>query len=82
LHVKDIDVETASDSDIWEYAKKHELIIVSKDSDFHQKSFLYGPPPKVIWIEKGNCSAKEITKLLRKSFGQIESFANDAKSAF
>lgn len=82
LHVKDIGMEKASDSEIWEYAKKHELIIVSKDSDFHQKSFLYGPPPKVIWIEKGNCSTKEIIKILEVSFGQIELFVNDGESAF
>lgn len=82
MHVKDIDMEKSSDSEIWEYAKKRELIIVSKDSDFHQKSFLYGPPPKVIWIEKGNSSTKEIIALIEKSVEQIKSFASDVESAF
>lgn len=82
LHVKDIGLEKATDSEIWEYAKKQDMIIVSKDTDFHQKSFLYGPPPKVIWIKKGNCSTKEIINLLQKSSGVIKSFVDDSQSAF
>jgi predicted nuclease of predicted toxin-antitoxin system len=29
---------------------------VSKDADFHERSFVLGPPPKVIWIRRRNCS--------------------------
>jgi predicted nuclease of predicted toxin-antitoxin system len=25
-------------------------MIVSKDSDMHQRSFVFGHPPKVIWV--------------------------------
>ena len=31
---------------IWEYCIKEELLIVSKDTDFREKSFLEGFPPK------------------------------------
>ena len=34
-----------SDTQIWEYAKEHDFVIVSKDSDFRQLAFLHGPPP-------------------------------------
>ena len=47
-------LEQANDADVWEYAKHHGLTIVTKDSDFHQLSFLYGPPPKVVWLRMGN----------------------------
>ncbi|MFN2406960.1 MAG: hypothetical protein ABR594_12965 [Pyrinomonadaceae bacterium] len=27
---------------------------MSKDSDMHQRSFLLGAPPKVVWVRLGN----------------------------
>jgi len=75
-------LETSSDTEIWEYAKSNDYIIVSKDSDFHQRSFVLGFPPKVIWIQKGNCSTDEIQIILRKHFCNIEAFINDDQSSF
>lgn len=31
---------------IWQYAREHGLIIVTKDEDFQHLSVLYGAPPK------------------------------------
>ena len=39
-----------SDEQIWDYAKKHNLTIVSKDADFSNKILLKTPPPRVIHI--------------------------------
>ena len=39
----------ADDKTIWRYAADNGLLIVSRDSDFHGWSTLYGFPPKVIW---------------------------------
>jgi predicted nuclease of predicted toxin-antitoxin system len=47
-HVRNIGLKTADDSIIWLYAKNNGYIIVSKDSDFHQRSFVWGYPPKII----------------------------------
>lgn len=49
----DVDLDAATDRGIWEYAAEHELVVVSKDSDFRQLAFLYGPPPKVVWLRVG-----------------------------
>lgn len=38
----------------WDYAGFHGFVIVSKDNDFRQLSFLKGPPPKVVWLSIGN----------------------------
>ncbi len=67
-HIRDIGMEEADDSDIWDYATQNGYVIVSKDSDFHQKSFLYGHPPKVIWLRVGNCSTNTIVSLLRTQY--------------
>jgi predicted nuclease of predicted toxin-antitoxin system len=45
----------ADDQQIWEYARAQGLIIVSKDTDFRERSFVDGHPPKVIWLDVGVC---------------------------
>jgi predicted nuclease of predicted toxin-antitoxin system len=81
IHVKDVNLERSTDSVVWDYAKENNYIIVSKDSDFHQRSFFHGPPPKVIWINKGNCSTETILTILRTQFDSIEIFSK-SKSSF
>ena len=52
-HVADLRLDTATDRAIWDYAGTHGYVIASKDTDFRQLAFLYGPPPKVIWLRVG-----------------------------
>lgn len=81
MHVSAVSLEQADDEDIWNYAGSNVLIVVSKDSDFRQRSFLFGPPPKVIWIARGNCSTSEVEMLLRGSRSDILAFDSDPGSA-
>jgi predicted nuclease of predicted toxin-antitoxin system len=46
VHVRDVGLASTDDAAVWEYAKENALTIVSKDGDFHQRSFLYGHPPR------------------------------------
>lgn len=81
VHVREVGLRDADDTTIWEYARLHELAIVSKDSDFQQRSLLYGSPPKFIWLRVGNCPVKTIEDLLRKHSVAIHTFGLDnAKS--
>ena len=82
LHVRDAGLESADDIDVWSFAREQELMIVSKDSDFRQFSFMYGHPPKVVWIRRGNCSTAEIASLLRDRYDDIATFHNDENGAF
>ena len=50
VHVHDVGLKTADDSEVWKYGQDNSLIICSKDSDLHQRSFLLGFPPKVVWV--------------------------------
>jgi predicted nuclease of predicted toxin-antitoxin system len=45
-------------------------------------SFLRGPPPKVIWIRRGNCTTADIKALLRSSRTEILAFGAEAEAAF
>lgn len=42
IHVREIGFIKATDTEIWQYAGENGLTIVSKDSDFQQRSLLYG----------------------------------------
>ena len=75
--VSEYGLKNSDDASIWNFAKRKKYIIVSKDSDFHQLSFLYGAPPKFIWIRKGNCSTKEIEIILRKNYLAIKHFSKN-----
>jgi predicted nuclease of predicted toxin-antitoxin system len=55
-HVRLVGLERVDDEAIWNFAQANGYVIVSKDSDFHQRSFLRGFPPKVVWIRCGNSS--------------------------
>ena len=74
LHVKNCGLSRASDSEVWEYAKSQGFTIVSKDSDFQERSVLWGSPPKVIWLRLSNCKSAEVTEVLRNSQRVVERF--------
>lgn len=74
-HVKTLGLTNTDDAIIWEYAKTHDFIIVSKDSDFHQRSLLYGHPPKFIYLRLGNSPTSRIVEILRNNFTQILLFS-------
>ena len=82
LHVRDIGLETADDVDVWEYAKDHGFMIVSKDSDFRQLSFALGHPPRVVWIRRGNCSTSQIESILRGRYDDLVAFSQDEPGSF
>jgi predicted nuclease of predicted toxin-antitoxin system len=48
-----------TDNEIWEYAKTHDLVVVTKDADFSDRIIFHAPPPKVIHIRVGNMRMKE-----------------------
>jgi predicted nuclease of predicted toxin-antitoxin system len=82
LHVGGIGLAPAPDRAIWAHAQNHDLVIVSKDEDFHRLSVLHGPPPKVIWIRLGTCSTDAVIRLLRTRRVEIEGFVAHGEAAF
>lgn len=81
-HVEDVGLGGASDTEVWDYAGKNGFAIVSKDSDFHQRSFTLGAPPKVIWLRIGNCTTAQIEKLLRDKVIKVLAFDADTGASF
>jgi predicted nuclease of predicted toxin-antitoxin system len=81
-HVGPLGLAEADDEAIWAYAARHGFAIISKDSDFHQRSFLRGAPPKVIWIRLGNCTTASIETVLRHAQEALAAFERDEAAAF
>ena len=55
-HVQDIGMGAAADRMIWEHAKAHGMVIVTKDEDFPLLADRQGSiPPQVVWVRLGNC---------------------------
>ena len=82
IHVRDVQLQTSDDDTVWDHANQQQLVIISKDSDFRQRSFLFGGPPKVIWIRRGNCSTNEIEAIIRSHHDDLLAFDQNESAAF
>ncbi|MEQ1860113.1 MAG: DUF5615 family PIN-like protein [Chthoniobacteraceae bacterium] len=76
-HVKAHSLTRTDDLLIWSFAQEHGYTIVSKDADFHQRSLVFGHPPKLVFLRIGNCPTNRITELLRSSHGLLSAFEAD-----
>ena len=81
-HVRNVNLHEAGDPTVWEYARAIGFAIVSKDEDFHQLSFRYGAPPKVMWVRIGNCTTADIEQALRRYHTDILNFDANEEGAF
>ena len=71
-HVRQAGLDRADDDAIWRFAKEGGFAIVTKDSDFQERSQIAGGAPRVVWIRRGNCSTRDIEALLREHALPIE----------
>jgi predicted nuclease of predicted toxin-antitoxin system len=75
VHVRDAGLRGAEDHRIWDHAQAHGFAIVSKDTDFRERSYVEGFPPKIIWLDVGNAGTVTIATLLRSELERVEHFA-------
>ena len=76
-HVQSVGLDCASDDQIWEHARLNGFAVVSKDEDYNNLSVVRGSPPKVIWLQLGNCKTAQVDAAFRARFAEIEAFEND-----
>ena len=75
-HVSDAGLLNATDTEIWNYAKKNDYCIVTFDYDFVDFSILKGIPPKTIILKTGNTKTEQLFSLLTTHKVQIHDFCN------
>jgi len=78
-HVKDFELQFASDQQIWAFAKANEFSIVTFDSDFYDLTTLKGHPPKIIWLRIGNTSSLNLAIVITKHQLIIHSFLKEER---
>ena len=71
IHVTDLPLINL-DTDIWEYALKNELIIITKDSDFYFRYLSSKKNPKIVWIKTGNLKKRLFIQLIENVWNDIE----------
>ncbi len=81
VHVRDVGMSRADDAAVWKYARAQGLTIVTKDDDFRQRSFVFGAPPKVIWLRLGNCQTEVVQALLDARAEAVHAFLADTASS-
>jgi predicted nuclease of predicted toxin-antitoxin system len=68
-----------TDSQLWEFARQRELVIVSKDADFSERIILHAPPPWVVHLRFGNLRRNEFHALLVRVWPQVETLLKTHK---
>ena len=81
-HVSGLGLQRADDETVWKYARDGGFAILSKDTDFYQRSMVRGAPPKVVWVSMGNCSTEVVLQCLMDSRDQLREFESDKETSF
>jgi predicted nuclease of predicted toxin-antitoxin system len=79
--VRPIAPHSGADSAIWEFARDHDFVVVSKDNDFCKLSFLHGATPKLIWLSVGNAITETIFWCLANRFSLIQAFVQNPEES-
>ena len=72
VFVVDINLKM-SDTEIWNYALKNKLIILTKDTDFYNRILVSEISPKIIYFQLGNLSLKQLYQYFNDNWNTIES---------
>lgn len=81
-HVREIGLLGSGDERIWNHAAAHGFILVSKDTDFYQRSLVFGAPPRVIWLRVGNGPTRVIADVLRQQYVAVRRFGDHPDATF
>jgi predicted nuclease of predicted toxin-antitoxin system len=76
-HVQSGGLDCAEDDRVWDHARLNGFAIVTKNADYNNLSVLRGSPPKVLWLQLGNCTTAQVEAVFRARFADIEAFEND-----
>jgi len=68
-----------TDSQVWDFAREQDLVIVTKDADFSHLIILHTPPPRVVHLRFGNLRRHAFHDYLARVWPQVERLITDHK---
>lgn len=75
-HVLGLNLDEASDLQIWHYAVTGNWIVVSKDEDFLHLANRQGDTGKLLWVRIGNCRKQTLLRAFEREWtGVVRAFA-------
>jgi predicted nuclease of predicted toxin-antitoxin system len=55
-HLFNLNLLTATDTQIWQHGKGGNLVIFTKDVDFYDRALIFGAPPQVVMSRLGTAA--------------------------
>ena len=82
LHVRQAGQDRADDESVWRFALERGFAIVTKDSDFQERSQIASSAPHIVWIRRGNCSTLDIEAMLRNHAVRVAELEHEPGAGF
>ena len=64
--------QSLTDSFLWEHRRSNGYVIVTKDTDFSNRTMLSDPPPWVVHLRIGNMRKRDFHSFLARVWPQVE----------
>jgi predicted nuclease of predicted toxin-antitoxin system len=74
--LRSLGLEYADDYDIFQKARKANVVVMSKDYDFVKLIEIHGVPPQLIWVTCGNTSNIRLCDILNTYLQQAVNLLN------
>src|SRR4029077_9306380 len=70
IAIRDVGLRNATDREIFSAAKRADIILITKDSDFSEMIQRFGAPPQVIWLRCGNTSNEKLKQIFQHKLAE------------
>ena len=78
--VRDLNLQRASDIEIFLAARASDVVVMTKDGDLLDLLDQHGPPPQVVWVTCGNTSNAHLKILIEQLWPSVMSMLQRGES--
>jgi predicted nuclease of predicted toxin-antitoxin system len=71
LPVRDLNLQRATDPEIFAAARGASVVVLTKDADFVELLEKHGPPPQVVLVPCGNTSNARLRRLVQMAWPAV-----------